>query len=624
VFRYVALMWNALSPEIAATADELARRLGTKSPQWSDALVRMGLRVLVADRSRHFGAHVILDGAAAGPVTADVCDDGHGAGVVLGEIFRRCSDIDQGAGLNHAVFSLRDSRAIIDTQGRSLATDYWGNFVALLVENARQARFVFNDPCGTLPCHFVEHRGVQVVFSCLGDCLDMGLKFAVNWEFVRARAVNGFLDFDIPSYIGVASVHRGECVRFDVAGRCLSRSVYWHPARFDRASDLIVEPALAAKALRATVRSCVHSMVGHHSSVLSQTSGGLDSSIVLGCLGDAPNKPEISCYTDYVPNAVCDERRWARYAVQRKGFRHIEVPSEPGAVVYEDLPALAPSMEPATYLSHALRGPLERKLASEHGATAVFTGEGGDSTFCSTSFVFAVNHSFRRYGLRRRTLRTAAMVAARRDRTVWKVLAKAVWGEIFGIGTRGYRGQLSTVCRLASSDVRQALKTDPRVGNYWLSANGPVTQESLLRLGTLAFAPVFYDLSTSHHHQAPYTASPLCAQPVFEMGMRIPVDVHFYDGRSRGLARRAFVRDVPAPILRRQWKDRPLSQVGAVIQRNLTFIRETLLEGSLMREGILDRAAVELALQDAPTTSAALSGEILSHVDLELWSRNSA
>jgi asparagine synthase (glutamine-hydrolysing) len=452
----------------------------------------------------------------------------------------------------------------------------------------------------------------------------MGLKFALNWEFVRARAVNGFLDLDIPSFAGVASVHRGECVRFDAAGRYLSRSVYWHPARFDRASDLIVVPTVAAEALHATVRSCVHSMVGHHSSVLSQTSGGLDSSIVLGCLGDAPSKPEICCYTDYVPNAVCDERRWARHATQRKGFRHIEVPSEPGAVVYEDLPALAPSIEPATYLSHALRGPLERKLARKHGATAVFTGEGGDSTFCSTSFIFAVNHSFRRHGLSRRTVRTAAMVATRRDRTVWKVLAKAVWGEIFGTGTRGYRRQLSTVCRLASSDVRQALKTDPRVGNSWLSASGPVTQETLLRLGTLAVAPEFYDLSTSHHDRAPYAASPLCAQPVFEIGMRIPVDVHFDAGRSRGLARRAFVNEVPEPILRRQWKDRPLSQVGGVIQRNLSFIRETLLEGSLMRERILDRAAVELSLQNAPTISAVLGGEILSHVDLELWIRNSA
>jgi asparagine synthase (glutamine-hydrolysing) len=615
-------MWDARAPEIAATANALARRLAAQSPQWSDVLMRAGFRVLVADRSAHFDAHV-MPGVAAASAAADGGADEDRISVVFGEIFRRSADIDQGVALEHAVFGPLESRAVIVSQGRTLATEYWGNFVAFM-DGAQRSRFIFNDPCGTLPCYFAEHRGVQVVFSCLGDCRDMGLRFAPNWEFIRARAVNGFLDFDIPSFVGVSSIHRGECVRFDAAGRCVSRSVYWHPARFDRASDLITEPASAAKVLRATVRSCVHSMARHHVSVLSQTSGGLDSSIVLGCLGDAPNKPEITCYTDYVPNAVCDERRWARYAAQRRGFRHIEVPSEPGAMGYEDLPTLEPSMEPATYLSHALRGPLERKLSREFGATAVFTGEGGDSTFCSTSFIFAVNHSFRRYGLSRRTLRTAAMVATRRDRTVWKVLWKGVWGEMFGVGTQGYRGQLSTVCRLVSGDARHALKTDSRVADSWLSASGPITQETLLRLGTLAFPPVFYDLSTSHHQQAPYAASPLCAQPVFEIGMRIPVDLHFDAGRSRGLARRAFVQEVPEPNLRRQWKDRPLSQVGTVIRRNLSFIRETLLEGCLMKERILDRAAVELALRNAPTTSAALGGEILNHVDLELWIRNSA
>jgi asparagine synthase (glutamine-hydrolysing) len=610
MFRYVVLMWDKQSGEIAARANDLASRLAAQSAQWSEVRVRAGFTALVADRSAHFDAHVMPG------------NEGEDVGIVFGEIFRRSAAIDQGVALNHAVFGAPESRAIALSEGRALASDYWGNFVAC-VEGAQGSRFVFNDPCGTLPCYFAEQRGVQVVFSCLGDCRDMGLKFACNWEFIRARAVNGFLDFDIPSFVGVSSIHRGECVRFDAAGRPVSRSVYWHPARFDGASDLIIDPALAARSLRGTVRSSVHSMVKHHCSVLSQTSGGLDSSIVLGCLGDAPNKPEITCYTDYVPNAVCDERRWARHAARRWGFRHVEAPSQPGAMVYEDLPKLQPTMEPASYLSHATRGPLERKLSAEYGATAVFTGEGGDSTFCSTSFIFAVNHSLRRYGLSWRTLRTAAMVATRRDRTLWKVLCKALWGEVFGIGTRGYRGQISTVCRLVQSEARQALKTDSRVANSWLSGAGLITQESLLRLGTLAFPPVFYDPSISHHHRTPYTASPLCAQPVFEIGLRIPVDVHFDAGRSRGLARRAFVQEVPEPILRRQWKDRPLSQAGAVIQRNLSFIRETLLEGSLMKERVLDRATVELALKNSPTASTVLAGEILSHVDLELWIGNS-
>jgi asparagine synthase (glutamine-hydrolysing) len=607
VFRYVILLWDAQLAATAARAQALAGRLHAKSTQWRDVIDTDGVTVLVAGAAPPFDARVLFGEADGGPV-----------GVVLGELYRRNTPQQQ------PIVGRREAAQIQVTQGRILASAYWGNYVALIEDPHSRSRFVFNDPCGTLPCYFAKHRSVQVVFSCVGDAQVLGLPLSVNGDFVRARAANGFLDFDIPSLQGVSSVHRGECVEFDREAECVSRAVYWHPASFEGVGEPIVQPELAAQALRKTVSDCVNSMAASHSRVVAQVSGGLDSSIVLGCLAEAPNRPEITCYTDYVRESVCDERRWARYATQRKNHRHVEVGREPGSLRYEELPALAASMEPASYFPHWLRGPLNRSLAREYGATAVFTGEGGDSCLCSTSYVFAVNHALRRYGVGRRTLRTAMMVARRRDRTIWRVLVKAVAGEMFGVGTGGYRRQLATVCRLVSSDVRRALETESSASSSWLHTRGPVTQESLLRLGTLAFPPTFYDLSTTPEVEAPVNMSPLCAQPMFEVCMRIPVDVHFDGGRIRGLARRAFADLLPEPILRRQWKDRPLSMVAGVIQRNLKFVRETLMEGYLMREKILDRRAVELALQDAPTSSAALSGEVLSHVDLELWIKNFA
>src|SRR6202034_2731130 len=105
--------------------------------------------------------------------------------------------------------------------------------------------------------------------------------------------------------------------------------------------------------------------------VLQQLSGGLDSSIVLGCLADAPSAPDISCYTFYVPGAPSDERRWARYATHRRGLRHVEVAGDLGKLLFKDRPALAPSVEPVSSSAQWLKGPLERRLASECGATAV-------------------------------------------------------------------------------------------------------------------------------------------------------------------------------------------------------------------------------------------------------------
>jgi asparagine synthase (glutamine-hydrolysing) len=364
----------------------------------------------------------------------------------------------------------------------------------------------------------------------------------------------------------------------------------------------------AQRAMHATVLSCAHSMGAGHSSVLAQVSGGLDSSIVLGVLSDMPSRPEISCYTFFVPNSVCDERRWARYAVQRLECTQVEVPLAPGELIYENLPALAASMEPASYFTHWQKGPVKRELAARFGATAVFTGEGGDAAFCSTSYVFAVDHCLRREGLSFRTLRMAARVARRRDRTVWNVLGTALARQVSGDSDAAGERGLEPFRRLVANEVRES---------------AGMNLETLLRLGTLAFAPCFYDVSTSHRNAAPYAASPLCAQPVVELCARIPVDVHFDGGRIRGLARRAFADVVPQPILRRQWKDRPLLQLGEIIALNLPFIREHLLEGQLVNERILDRAAVEQALRCGPSSSSAIGSEILSHLDVELWIRDS-
>jgi asparagine synthase (glutamine-hydrolysing) len=611
MFRYVALLWNARSPQLGAQASDLERQLIATAPDWRCVFVGTGICVLVAGRSPGFAAHLLWGDA----------------GVVVGEVFARGQDIGCAAPACDAKFNRFETYQALKSQGRSFASLFWGNFVALMSdgdggERGQRGQYVFKDPSGTLPCYFTERQGVQLVFSCLEDCRHIGLSVEVNWEFVRARAVHGFLDTEIPALLGVRSVHRGQCVRFDASGKFVSRSVYWHPSTFEHASELITDPVAAANALRATVRSCVHSIAGHHGSVLAQTSGGLDSSIVLGCLADAPNKPKITCYTDYVPDSVCDERRWAHFASQRGGHRHLECRRDPRDVVFEDLPRLSPSVEPASYFMHWQRGPMDRQMAADHRATAILTGEGGDSTLCATTYSFAADHCFRRHGLKGQTWRAAVRVASRRDRTVWGVLAKTMQREVFGVRSADERRRRSTFNRLVSAGVKKekAVKGD---ANIWSSA-GRISEETRQRLGALAFPPAFYDLSTWAGQEAPYMAAPLCAQPVVELCARIPIDIHFDGGRSRGLARRAFADVVPVPILRRQWKDRPLLFFEEIIERNLPFVREHLLDGALARAGILDRGALDLALKGGPTRSNAVCGEIFSHLDLELWIRDSA
>jgi asparagine synthase (glutamine-hydrolysing) len=549
------------------------------------------MAVLVADQTQHLCAASLHDRS----------------GVVLGAIFTGWGSSGSVSAMERAQFGARETRAVIETRGRILASRYWGNYVAFMQEIGKRTRFVFNDPCGSLPCHFVEVDGVQILFSCVGDCRDLGLRFQVNWAFVRARVICGPREVRQPPFTGVSSIFRGECVGFDREAKVEFRTRYWCP---DFAGHIdLCEPEVAQRAMRETVLACTHAMAAGHSEILAQVSGGLDSSIVLGCLGEMAAGPTITCYTYYMPDSVCDERRWARQAVQRLRLAQIEAPSDPAKLNFADLPALSASMEPQSHIAHWQKGPLERNLAIRHGASTIFTGEGGDAAFCSTSYVFAVDHCLRRYGISFRTLRTAKQVAIRRDRTIWNVLGKALARKHYGDSAADVNRTTEPLRRLVLGEVRESTA---------------MNLETSLRLGPQAMATSFYDVSTSHYEAAPYASSPLCAQPVVELCGRVPVDVHFDGGKNRGLARRAFADIVPEPILRRQWKDRPLLQLSEVIALNLRFIREHLLDGILVKERILDRAGVEQALLGGPNSSRAAGSEILGHLDVELWMRDLA
>jgi asparagine synthase (glutamine-hydrolysing) len=615
MFRYMTLLWNSESLLASTEAADLEAKILQSSPGWETAFEGRGVRVLVADCSACFGVHRLCDGA----------------GVVLGEVYVRLKNLGGGIPAYDAKFNRLETWQVLKSQGRSLCNEFWGDFVAVIVDEGpesggltggKRSRFILKDPSGTLPCYLAQLRGVQLVFSSIEDCRNIGLKFAVNWDFVRHRAVHAFFEPEVPTLLGVSALQRGECVKVDASGKVATRSLYWHPLHFADASDLVVDPAEAARVLRATVMSCVHSLARHHTSVLAQTSGGLDSSIVLGCLNSAPDKPDVTCYTAYADDNVCDERRWARLAAGYGNHRHVERGVNPRSIVYRDMHQLAPTIEPASYYTQWQRSLVEREIAAEFAVTGTFTGDPGDATFCATTYGYAADQSFRRHGLGRRTLEVALQVASRSDKTLWRVLGNVIRREMFGSRAADEQRRRAPVNRLVQPSVKNEWENRGD-GSRWLRA-GQISEETRMRVGTLAFAADFYDLTASASSQTRHLISPLLMQPVMEICLRIPVDIHFDGGRSRGLARRAFADVVPAPILRRQWKDRPTLFFDEIVERNLPYIREHLFDGAMMREGVLDRAAMELALKSGPTRNGALSSEILTHLDTELWIRDCA
>jgi asparagine synthase (glutamine-hydrolysing) len=605
MFRYIALVWNVTNEQQSSTAESLAGRL--RAPRWTPALLGKGLRVFCAD-------------AGTGMLRAlTLAND---AGVILGTLLERNRDIDDDSPSRRAIPSARGIEAILASQGRWLIENCWGNYVALLHDASAGTVRAVKDPSGTLPCFTTSVEDVTIAFSNIGDCVDLGARrFTVDRAYLRARVL-GFTNLEKNALEGVEQVRRGECVELDPAARPVirSRRFYWNPFVFLHEERTIEDPRRAAESMRATVRSCTQALSGGHTSLLHRLSGGLDSSIVAGCLGRVSMQPRITCYTYFNPHGRSDERPWARLAAEHTGFEHLEYPIVPAEISFADLVRPRPASEPLPLLAYLMRSTVEHRLAAERKATAVFTGDGGDSGFCSDSFAYAVTDYLRRHGPRLAALRLASEVALLTERSTGAVLFSSMRRWLLGANMREQIPALLLGSQLVSPQARAGFAIPDSYPHPWFNQLGHVPWDMIRRLGVLVLTPEFYNVADAADPE-PEIVSPLYAQPALELFLRIPIHVHAEGGRDRGLARRAFAREVPQQILQRQWKDRAPGFHSELLLRNLDLVRELFLDGVLVREGLLDAAAVEAAFAAGPSKSEVLPAEIYRHLDVEVWAR---
>jgi asparagine synthase (glutamine-hydrolysing) len=608
MFRYVALIWDAQDSRQVDAALTATRRLETAASQWHEAFDRPGLRVLCAD---------IQPGSLGPRVFAG------NAGVVLGSLFARgCNLADDAPVLPCPLDEVRTA-AIVDSHGEWLLRHAWGNYVAFICERQSGNVEVLKDPCGSLPCFSTAFAGITVVFSAIADCLQLGATgFSANRRFIERRLYGGDMTHQWDALNEVTPIRRGELADFNPRRQpaMIDRRSLWSPFDFAHAHKQLDEPDAAAAALRNTLRSCTATLAAGHESALMRISGGLDSSIVLSCLQRAPRRPRLLAYTQYASDGPLDPRRWARMAVAQAGCEHVELESRPAAVRLAAILEMAPTAQPFSTLMHLATAAHEQTLVARHPATATFTGDGGDFVFGSFCIGEAATAYLRRHGPRPAVLRLAAESALVLRQTTWHALERALRMWLTGRSLMSLDAVNAEARRLVAEDVVRECEANPAV-HPWLAGLRHAPWEAISKLGMLLAAPDLYSGQAQPSAVGPEIVAPVYSQPLVELALRIPADVLFADGQDRGLVRRAFRGDVPQPILGRVWKDRAGNFHDQVIQHNRDWLREVFLDGLLVGEGLLDRAAVERALAPGVVKSEVFAGELLRHLDTEIWAR---
>ncbi|HET9447843.1 MAG TPA: asparagine synthase C-terminal domain-containing protein [Steroidobacteraceae bacterium] len=608
MFRYIALISDSSDSQQSDAAQAMTRRLKASSIQWTEALDRPGLRVLCTDACPGSLEPHLLPGKA---------------GVVLGSLFTRTADLHDDAPASRCAMDDARTAAIVDSRGEWLIRNAWGNYVAFVSDPQTGHTWVLKDPCGSLPCFTTTFRGITITFSAIADCAELGpVRFTVNRRFLERRLYGGDLTQQSDALNEISQIHRGECVEFAPRRQpaIVARRFLWNPFRLARTSEPLDDACSAARKLRNTLRSCTSALAACHESVLLRLSGGLDSSIVLACLRASPRRPNLLSYTQYVPDSPLDPRRWARMAAAHSGGEHVEIESTAASVRLSAILEMAPMAEPVSTLMCLVTATHEQTLVARQGASATFTGDGGDCAFGSFCIGEAATAYLRRHGPRLAVIRLAAESASILQQTTWHALKRALQMWITGRSLTSLAGLNHEARKLVTQDVVRECEATPAV-HPWLAGMSHAPWELISKLGMLLGTPDLYSSQMHPGAQAPQIVAPIYSQPFIELALRIPADVLFADGHDRGLARRAFRGDVPQPILNRLWKDRAGDFHDQIIHRNLDWLRETFLDGVLVSEGLLDKAAVERALAPGLVKSDVFPGELLRHLDNEIWAR---
>jgi asparagine synthase (glutamine-hydrolysing) len=544
-------------------------------------------------------------------------------GAVVGALFRR----DSFRALPTSKFSEFESREIDRTRGGALIKSFWGSYVAFLQNTQDGSTRVLRAPVSHLPCYYTAFRNAHVIFSHVDDLRSLGLmSLSINWDRITAQA--SMLDFlnGETGLVDVFALESGNCLEIGDSGRKIT--MYWRP------STTLWPHAIggfenAAATLRDTVMSCTSALSAAHDSVLLQLSGGLDSSIVLAALARTRSHLELNC-VNYYSDLSGDERHYARSMAEKWQVPLVEHERTSNFDLRKILDC-ARTASPVLNFSAFDTAPKNALLASQCGATALFDGELGDNVFGSGVQHEVVEEYVRSAGLNRDAWRVALEFAILHRVSIWRVLFRGIRDGLFkrpatSWNTEDYVKTLMDIRpdeRLISEESLMLHRSRrARFEHPWFKDVGDIPAGKQQLIYAL-------QVITSSCYETPFpqaielpTVSPLSAQPVVELSLAIPSNFHIRNAVNRSLARIAFANDLSEDVLLRgNAKGGPDLWLQDIVARNCGFLRETLLDGVLVKRGILDRHKVERRFAAISQRVSPRATEVIVQLYIEAWAR---
>jgi len=275
---------------------------------------------------------------------------------------------------------------------------------------------------------------------------------------------------------------------------------------------------------------------------------------------------------------------------------------------------------PWSYLMYVRRSAREGLIAAETGARAIFSGAAGDQVFFYGPALLAATDYLRQQGISAGFWSYAVKVARRNRLSLWSVLSASARNRFMTprydpVGDIDSPSQLITRGAFDEADNRSDIR------HYWMPYAVGVPQGKLLHVMMTDCPQDLRDPLGSADY--PERVQPLNSQPLIETCLRIPTYVLTHAGWSRAVARAAFASDLPAQTVSRVSKGYIDAQNAELLERNLPWARQCLLDGQLVSRGLLERRKLEALLTPERIRLSPEASEILcEHLSYEAWLHN--
>ncbi len=532
--------------------------------------------------------------AAAGPGPYDVQYLETGPAVLVGELAR-----GSGVGLNAMEPLLAaEPRATFAAAARQ----GWGRYV--MAQRGRDGRWaVFRDPMGGVDCLIWRQGALTFVASELPAWLEAALPDDLAVDDARLA---GYLrepasfQADL-ALTAITALHPGHMA---VDGD-LTR--LWSPGQVARAGGL--SRAEGRRRLPEVAFATVEALARTRGAILAEVSGGLDSSIVAAAL-QAAAAPVVDWLNIRAQDPMSDERRYAVTVTDRIGAALTCREKPPGRIDLTSLAAANTGLRPNL---NGLDDAYDR-LVAERGrevqADCLFTGQGGDTVFFHPPTALIAADHLQARGLPGLLDGTLADLARWRRRSVWPL--------VLGAFQPGRLADPTMTTRpLPFADIDALRRAEAVAPHPWLADLADIAPAKRLQIHSLALTQRM--IGASRRGAVLDLVHPLLAQPVVELCMALTTADLTAGGRDRGLARQAFAEHLPDAVRERRSKGDGTAYFGKMVAASLPELRALLLDGELVRRGLLDRVALEARLQPEQLLWHGGYPEFMDAAALELW-----